>query len=83
MNNDRDLTKAVVAKIKKQVPDSPEGKLMFAIFQNATLDLFNKAHKSSAVMYMKSDMPHLQAIGIEPVWVRRLFEQAGISKLYT
>jgi len=83
MKNKRVIAKAVVSKIKKQVPDSAEAKLMFAVFATAVSDLFKKNQKKSAATYLKSDMPHLNRIGIEPSWVRLQFKIAGIDDLYT
>ncbi len=82
MNNEKDKARAIVNKVKKQIPSSPEARLMFAVFQSVVIDLFSKAHHRSAAKYMRSNMPHLVMIDIDPEWVRRLFKQSGLSYLY-
>ena len=61
MKNKRVIAKAVVSKIKKQVPDSAEAKLMFAVFATAVSDLFKKNQKKSGC--------HLGPDNFSGVWV--------------
>ncbi len=75
----KEIARAVTNKIKKQMPDNANAKLMFAVFETAVSDLFNKAQKSSAVNYISKEMPHLEIIGIDSAWARGLLVKAGLE----
>ena len=83
---DMRMMSAILSKIKKQTPSTPEGNLMFAVFKQVALDLFErKKHPDaiSAKKYMNEGrFLHLQILGVEPEWVSYLFEKSGLSKLY-
>ena len=70
---------------------------MFAVFESVARDLLLtgiKTHtptgrpstssfrQKTAQLYMWSNMPHLDAVGINPVWVRKIFREAGLEYLY-
>ena len=85
LNQDRAIVKAISKKISSQVDDSPEYKLMFAVFNGALIDMFSMTHtiRDAACLYLSGDMPHLTAIGIDPDWVKRLFDKTDIDVMLT
>jgi len=40
---------------------------------------YSEIIRQDAKRYLRSSMPHLVAIGIEPEWVRRLMKKAGLD----
>lgn len=82
------IAKVVAKKIGYQFPDTPEGKLMFAILDLAIRDFamtvrrnrvdHDEAIKISAYRYLKGDMEHCQRVGIDPAWVRRVINESGL-----
>ena len=75
----KETAKAVTNKIKKQMPDNANAKLMFAVFEAAVSDLFNKPQKSNALSYLSKEMLHLEIIGIDSAWARGLLIKAGLE----
>ncbi|MCH8506469.1 MAG: hypothetical protein LAT50_19455 [Ectothiorhodospiraceae bacterium] len=80
------LAKGVCQKLRTQMDESREAHLFFRVFTQAATDHFSPAHsnppdtydRDSAARYLSRAMPHLEAIGIEPDYARRLFKEAGI-----
>lgn len=67
----------VVATVRQHIMASalsnyPETNLAIAVFEQATMDVFNRAESVGAARYLLGDMPELQLCGIDPAWVRRL-----------
>ena len=59
--------------IELQFPDSPEGKLMFAIVRQAIMDLPRKC--LGAVEFIESEMWCCEVCGVESAWVRRVVKE--------
>jgi hypothetical protein len=85
--------RALCQLVRSQCSISPDARLFFAVFEQALLDAFTmkdsvhadkyrrKAHAlcyQNAVMYLKSSIPHLSAMGIEPTWVRKKMVAIGL-----
>jgi len=60
----------------------PVAQLFFAVLKQALLDVsgFNRFHRFTGWEYLAGDMPHSQAIGIDPDYVRRVLRQCGVSE---
>ena len=77
--------RGVLDKVAKQVDDVPEYRLYFAVFAQTARDFVSDPiragvkQKDEAREYLKGDLPHLSAIGIDPDWVRMLFKKAGVE----
>jgi hypothetical protein len=86
--------RALCQLIKSQCSMSPDARLFFAIFEQALMDVFTmktlvKSDKyrkksrelcrQSAVLYLKSSIPHLATLGIEPTWVRKKMVALGLK----
>ena len=69
---------AICRKLSYQFPQTPPGKLFFAIVEMAIKDLVgNKSDKAGALRYLQGDMPHAMACGVEPDYVRRVLAEQG------
>ncbi|PHQ82909.1 MAG: hypothetical protein COB69_00225 [Phycisphaera sp.] len=75
------IIKGIVAKVSKQIPSKPDAKLMFSVFKIAAMDLSPVTHGDAAA-YMRSNMPHLELMGIDAEWIRRLFKDEGVEHWY-
>ena len=60
--------------VELQFPDSPEGKLMFAIVRQAITDL-PKAECLAAADFLNSEMWCCEICGVESEWVRRVVKE--------
>ena len=79
---------AISQKIKRKVPNHhPCASLFFSVFETALLDLvdhndFNRYMSyKSAVSYLRGDMIHLELIGIDSDWVKRVIRQVGFTEV--
>ena len=93
MFTDSEKVKAVEMVVSHQIGESVEARLMYKIFSQALHDAFfvekgkkgkiatnySEIIRQDAKRYLRSSMPHLVAIGIEPEWVRRLMKKAGLD----
>lgn len=78
---------AICRKIRLSLDSKPDGceKLMLEVIFLAIREAFSSngyiphSDRRSAYLYIKSDMPHAQAIGIDPDWIRLLIKKAGIE----
>lgn len=71
---------AVTKKIRYQIPPGPEAKLLFAIFECAVRDYFDRSelHRRSAATYLtQKTIPHLEILGIDTGWAMGLYKKAG------
>jgi len=74
-------TAAALTVIRRQVRNTPENRLMFAVFDRAVQDAVSTipAHQSeSAAIYLEGDMRHAQACDLDPEWVREVLTIAGL-----
>lgn len=87
-HKDHEKAKLVSRKIKYQFPtDTPEGKLMFSVVEKAILDSVKTVPKTglptinanTAITYLRSDMPHAEACGVDADWVRKIINSIGIG----
>ncbi len=89
---DIDKAKTIARKVKCQFPESPEGRLMFSIFECAMLDAYrpineketpqaqaeNEMIRRSGLKYLSEDMPHCELAGVSSEWIRRLIHESGL-----
>lgn len=71
----------LIKKICYQIGDSPEEKLMKAIFSNAVDDAFfsnGRGNQYTAVRWLLGDMSPVSATGLNPEWVRLQFKRARV-----
>lgn len=69
----------VIAKIRTQIPDNPHCNLMFAVIKQAFRDLTSKRDRYDAARYLRGDIPHAQACGINAAWIHRLMKAVKID----
>lgn len=73
--------KAIIRKIKSQIDDSSEAKLMFTVFEQAMIDFATSSNsisltdKATAKRYLQGEMPHLNFAGVDPDYACRLMKQ--------
>ena len=79
---------AISQKVKRRVPShQPCADLFFSVFETALLDIvdhnnFDKyVSYRSAVDYLKSDIIHLELMGIDANWVKRIIRKVGFSEV--
>ena len=73
--------KAAIRLISRQVKDTHENRLMFAVFAQAVLDAVStdpRADAEGAAIYMEGNMAHLEHLGINQEWARSKLIQAGV-----
>lgn len=77
----RHLTRvnAVVRHLKPHFQDSDESQLMLAVVVMAIKDLFYETERRRASIYLNGPIPHAQACGVNPEWVRRLLKYYDID----
>lgn len=77
------LSDLVIEKIKYQFPDNPEGRLMFAVIEQALKDLTAMKRskekpipdlliRASAENYLRGPMPHAELVGVSSDWIKRV-----------
>jgi hypothetical protein len=72
---------AALTVIRRQVRNTPEHRLMFAVFDRAVQDAVSSipAHQSeSAAVYLEGDMFHAVACDLDPEWVRKVLRTSGV-----
>lgn len=70
---------AAIKKIGFAFGDSPEEKLFFKIVAHAIHDLRSSEHHRSAKNYLRGDIVHAQACGVDADWIRRVLKDAGVK----
>lgn len=75
-----DHARLVLYIIKHKFPQSPEGRLFFAIVEKAILDLTDKSAtlRKDAERYLRGDIIHAQLCGVDPEWIRRVCLKHGV-----
>lgn len=68
--------RAALHRIATQFPDCPEANLMFAIIDQAAVDLLNWGYREEAKRYLMYS-GHAELCGVDPVWIRETFEKLG------
>ena len=78
--------RAVSKKIKFQFPETPEGRLMFAIVDCAITDSIrdvktqtDKTERDAAIAYLSQTIPHCEISGVNSEWVHRIINYAGLG----
>ena len=73
---------AAVKMLETQVKPTRENNLMMAVIKQAIFDAHSKhkAIRQSATRYLNGPLPHAQAIGLEPSWVKKILRKAQILK---
>jgi len=77
----KQIAHGITLKVKNQALDTPEGRLMFAVFDAAMREIFQDKYKKSAKSYLQGYMPHLGLIGVDVEWVKTLFKKSGMDKV--
>ena len=79
---------AIIHKTRLEVPtNNPHADFLYSIFESAMRDLvinddFERySLYKSAASYLRSDMVHLELIGISADWVKRLIRQVGFTEV--
>ena len=78
------IARAVVKKLKAQVIDSNEARLMFAVFEQAVMDAISDVgdtSRGSAARYLRSDMIHLDLAGVDIDYAARVMKSSGFYDL--
>lgn len=79
------LALAITKKIGYQAPAGPEAKLMFAVFEMAIRDYFDRGERNRimASRYLTDlPIPHLEILGIDSEWAMNQYRRAGIEITY-
>lgn len=75
----RDEGVAIIKMVASQVNYPKEGRLIFAVFATAIADAFSdnlsRKDMDSVVLYLKGDMVHLELLGVNVAWVKRLINK--------
>ena len=74
------LAKAALRKICFQFPETPEGRLMFAIFEQTIMDLFIREHNNSAMVHLYGNIPEASLCGVDPGWIRSVLIKMGVCE---
>lgn len=73
---------AAMKMLETQVKPTRENNLMMAVVKQAIFDTNSQspAIAKSAMRYLNGPLPHAQAIGLEPFWVKKILRKAQILK---
>lgn len=92
--NDRQKMNLAIKKIGLEFPKTGEGRLYHGIVSQSVFDLFAKTKtknketgevtiktpfRSSAITYLNGDIPHAEAFGICPEWIRSILKRLDID----
>lgn len=90
------MSKMAIRKLRNHVNDSAHSRFMFAIAENAILDLTladqlhvkskskrieNKTNYKSAVTYLNGDAIHFEMAGIDASYARRVLNSIGFKEI--
>lgn len=81
--------RAAALKIRHQFGRTPVENLYFAVVEKAILDTslpvykrrgidINARYKGSARRYLEGSIPHAEACGVDPNWVRQILQGVGL-----
>ena len=81
--NRNNLCKAICRKIRHQFPNTPEHNLFYSVVQVAILDLADQSKRNgfnrrSALRYLRNDLVHAEACGVDADWIRGLLTKAHL-----
>lgn len=83
--SDTQKAKLIAIKIRPEFGNSQEGKLMFAVVNQAIIDFtseskdMKKIDKDSARNYLLGNMPHAFLCSVDPSYIRRVIKKVGIE----
>ena len=84
-STEKERAYAVVKKISTQRPHGADSNLIFAVFQQAVRDMYNRNSKSNwrgAINYLKrKNIRELEILGIDTEWARSLFKKADTEAM--
>lgn len=69
---------AVCNKIKKQFPDTPEGRLWFTVLRNEIRGLSKPKKRADSIKYLNGEMTIYQLCNVDPDWIRRVLKEAKV-----
>lgn len=76
------IARAVVNKIKTQIPEGGEAALLFSVFEHAVRDVgsntASRIDKDTAEQYLRGKMEHLSLCGIDVDWARKVIQDSGL-----
>lgn len=79
----RAIVRSVTRCLQKHIYNTPESRLVLAIFEQAAFDLYDCSEGAtyedilSAKRYIAGDLAQIESIGVDPDFARRLVREAG------